>query len=241
MDKRGYICFVWDDGFKTDKTVAMQMQVDRGLSPKGTSFLIGNHVINDEPTRLNIAECKEMLDLGWDFQDHSYSHPVITSQFVDLTGDEMREDLQLMNDLFENYLHIPKPEHWSIPGGTLSEKVLNVVGRERKTIMVGGSRFITPYSNALMLPSFDISPLYEYTESRDITTSNRKITIRKVIDDVIKYGYGAVLYCHNMAEQTEMEAYEDALDYAITSGAQLVTLTEMYNIFKWRGYNIPVK
>lgn len=240
MDKRGYICFVWDDGFKTDKTVAMKMQLDRGLKPKGTSFIVGYHVVNNEPARLNIEECREMLDYGWDFQDHSYSHPVITSDFVDLTGDEMRADLQQMNDLFENKLHIPKPEHWSIPGGTLNEKVLNVVGRERKTIMVGGSRFITPYSNALMLPSFDISPKYKYIDYLD-ESGDRKQTIRKVIDDVVKYGYGAVLYCHEMSDSAEIEAYKDALDYSIASGAQLVTLTEMYNIFRWRGYNFPMK
>lgn len=239
MDKRGYICFVWDDGFLTDKTVALQKQLDRGIDPKGTSFVIASSVLGTNSDRLHIADCKEMLDYGWDIQDHTFSHSLNPS-FSEMTGEQIREDLQRANDFFINTLNTAKPEHWSVPGGTLSRKLLDVVSRERKTIMVGGSRFITPYTNALMLPSFDISPTYEYISDLD-ESGDRKQTIRKVIDDVVKYGYGAVLYCHEMSDLAEVEAYEDALDYAIASGAQLVTLTEMYNIFKWRGYNFPMK
>lgn len=241
MDKRGYIAFVWDDGFLTDKTIAMQMQLDRGLNPKGTSYIIGQAVLGTSANRLHVDDCLEMLDNGWDLQDHTFTHPTTTHQFVDFTGTEMREELQKSNDFFVNTLHTAIPQHWSIPGGTLTKKVLDVVGRERKTIMVGGSRFITPYTNALTFPSFDISPTYEYIASRDASTTDRKLTIRKVIDDVVKYGYGAVLYCHEMVDQSEIDAYEDALDYALQSGSQLVTVSEMYDIFKPRGYNNPIK
>lgn len=240
MNKRGYICFVWDDGFLTDKTVALQEQLDRGISPKGTSFLVGSTVIGSSLDRLHVSDCLEMLDAGWDFEDHTYTHPVGTTQFADLTGDEMREQLQESNDFFTDVLHTAKPDHWSIPGGTLTKKILDIVGRERKTIMVGGSRYITSLTNGLMLPSFDMSPTYQYTSNLD-TGGVRKNTIRKVIDDVVKYGYGAVLFGHDMTNADEVDAYTDALDYSLASGAQLVTLSEMYEIFNWRKNDIPVK
>lgn len=44
-----------------------------------------------------------------------------------------------------------------------------------------------------------------------------------------------------MTNADEVDAYTDALDYSLASGAQLVTLSEMYEIFNWRKNDIPVK
>lgn len=234
----GYIAIVIDDGRKTDVTVGLQKQLDRGMTPKGTSYIVGSY-IGSSDSWMDVSDCKTLLDNGWDLQDHTYTHGVYDDAFWTKTGNEIREELQLMNDFFTETLGTAKPKHWSIPGGTLTRKILDVVGRERETIMVGGSKFITPYSNALMFPSFDISPTYNQTKTSAL--SNRSATIYKVIDDCVTNNYACALFCHELEEQSEIDAYTDVLDYGLKSGAQFVTVSELYDIFKPRKVYIPVR
>lgn len=235
---QGCIALVIDDGHKTDLTVGLQEQLNRGMTPKGTSYIVGSY-IGSADTWLTVDDCKELLDNGWDLQDHTWRHGVYDDAFWQKTGEEIRAELQQMNTFFEETLHTAKPEHWSIPGGSLNRRILDIVRRERKTIMVGGSKFITKRSNALMLPSFDISPTYN--QSAISTDSSRIITIRKVIDDCVKYGYGCALYCHELSDSAEKDAYRDVLDYGKWAGAKFVTVSELYDIYKPIGVSYPVR
>lgn len=153
--KQGHICFVFDDGFVSDLT-AMQEQINRGINPKGTSFIIGGAIGGDG--RLTVEQCKTLLNNGWDLQDHSWSH--MNPHIHEMTGNELRADLKRMDDFFTNSLGVSKPKHYSIPGGTMTKLMQNVIGRERRTMMVGGSKILTSSSNRLMFNAFDISPSY---------------------------------------------------------------------------------
>jgi len=235
---QGCIAVVIDDGRKTDLTVGLQEQLNRGMIPKGTSYIVGNY-IGSSDDYLSVSDCKTLLNNGWDLEDHTYTHGVGDDSFYLKTGDEIRAELQEMNDFFVETLGTAKPKHWSIPGGSLNRKILDIVGRERETIMVGGSKFITPYSNALMLPSYDISPTYN--QSATSADSSRTITIRKIIDDCVKYGYGCALFCHELEEQTEIDAYRDVLDYGLWSGARFVTVSELWELYRPIKVNYPVR
>lgn len=227
MRKRGYICIVFDDGFKTDLTIGLQEQLDRGMTPKGTSYIIGSAVENwySGSTRMNADDCREILSHGWDLQDHSYHHYL--TQFdgggmENMTYAQLNEELDASDNLFRNVLGIYEPEHFSIPGGTLTKLMMDAIGARRKTIMVGGGKMITPYTNRLTVPSFDIS------------TFNANID--KIIDDTVEFGLASVLYAHELSDATAVAQYRHVLDYGLASGAEFVNVRDLWELFNWKGY-----
>ena len=224
MRKRGYLCIVFDDGFKTDLTIGLQEQLDRRMTPKGTSYVIGHAVDNwySGSTRMNADDCKELLSYGWDIQDHSYHHYLTNPGMEDMTYEELNEELDLSDNFFRNTLGIYQPEHFSIPGGTLTKLMMDAIGARRKTIMVGGGKILTPYTNRLTVTSFDIPNYYA--------------NIDKIIDDTVEFGLASVLYAHELSDSTAVEQYRHVLDYGLNSGAEFVNVRDLWELFKWKGY-----
>ena len=98
MKKQGYICIAFDDGNKTDLTIGVQEQLNRGMIPKGTSYIIGKYVAEwaEGSPKMNTNDCLEMLGYGWDLEDHSYSHSY-DGNMTQMTTAELNQELDLMD------------------------------------------------------------------------------------------------------------------------------------------------
>ena len=102
MIKGGAIAITFDDANSSDMLVGMQAMIDRGLEPKGTSYIPGSYV--GKTNRLTIENIVQMLSLGWDIQCHSYYHTIggVNGGMTSMTVQELMNDMKLQNDFFEN-------------------------------------------------------------------------------------------------------------------------------------------
>ena len=210
------IVMTFDDGNKTDYTVALPLQKEKGFNPKGTTYLITNWV--GVSNRLTVAEILEMIADGWDFQCHSNTHALggPDGGSTGLTPTEMFEEMQNVNLFFTSQLGIPIPEHNAYPGGASNDKLRNIWGTFRKTLVTTQQNFILPNVNRQLVPRFSLES-YAGLE--------RAI---KVIDTCLENGFSAIFMLHDLTTTEQIEAYSKTLDYIKKTGIKLATMKELY-------------
>lgn len=223
----GYIAIKFDDGNASDYTVAYQEQLKRGMTPKGTSFLIGSYIVNENPNSLTIAQCKELRDAGWSLQDHSYSHPSGESALINMTGDQILSQLHQQNEFFADYLNMPKPRIFQCPNGAINKLMQNVISLERDAIVFGQPYVLTtPFTNR-----FEMGTTFHEPQEGDPAD-----IVFRLIDDAMENGYAVNFGFHAMdVGSSGHKAYCDILDYGIRVGATFVTLEEEIDIFQLKG------
>jgi len=211
--KQGLIAFTWDDGHKTDVTVALQEQLDRGMEPKGTSYII----TGASPTnRMNIAEKLTLVNNGWDLQCHTHNHP-LGPNLTGHTAEQLHEEMQLSNAHFRDELGLPEPKHLAYPGGGHNKLVRDIVGLYRTTMRTTVPMPLSKKPNWHEIPSFPFDP------------ENLERNIR-IIDACVDYGLCATFYAHEFDSQARIDAYRAMLDHCLNRKIRLVTMTELYDI-----------
>lgn len=221
---QGSICLVFDDGYLTDKTQGLQAQLDRGMIPKGTSFICGSYVLGSDAKRLHVNDCIDLINNGWELGDHMYQHgiPGGGGAVIDMTPAELRENLNQTNEFFETYLNIPKPKHMACPGARCTQLMCDVISLERESIRVGQSKLVTPLSNKYAIPCC----------SAGLTDDHGNDLTYKYIDDAVSFGYCAVLLFHELTVDNGMlTRYNSVLDYGLKNGIRFVNFTEMCNLY----------
>lgn len=210
---RPLLMITFDDGYKTDMTVGMQEQLNRGLEPKGTSFIAPGLF---PELRLTKAEQMEMINQGWDIECHTYNHPVDVG-FDNLTAPEIHTEMQLINEHFES-MGLPFPQFHAYPGSKNNKLVRDIVGRYRLAMRTTDEGFITDKVDWHQVPSFNSA-----------TTSD--ILIPKyqwMTDQMVKQGFCASVHFHALDTPDKILGYTTLLDLVLEKNIKLVTFTEMY-------------
>lgn len=218
--KRGYIGVKFDDGYKSDLTLGLQAQLDRGMKPRGTSYICGQFVINGNTGRLNVNDCKELVEAGWTLGDHTFTH-TLEGALLTMTGDEIRLELSQMNDFFREYLNMPKPRIFNCPGGKIGRKAVEIISLEREGIAFGQPGvFVTPMTNRLNLPTTS----FAYSDNGGDAYA--------LIDDAMENGYAINFGFHEMTVgDASYTAYCNILDYGLKIGATFVSMDDELDIF----------
>ena len=221
--KPGTLAFVFDDAYKTDLSVGMQAQLDRGWEPKGTSYLITSYT---GELRLTVEEKLTLLDNGWDLQCHSHTHP-LDPNFTGMTSDEIHEEMQNVNAHFVNDLGIPPPEHHTPPGGATGQNTLvrNIVMRYRKTMMGRREKFIGPKPIMNLLSSNGGSGLAQHKTMSEL---------RNWMELCLKHGFHMAMSFHMLDTPELVDRYNEILDHVEDTQIQLVTISELYKILTQR-------
>ena len=209
------IAFTFDDSFKTDLTVGLQKQLDLGIKPKGTSYVITSPTYRN-PGRLSAEDMIHMINLGWDIQCHTHTHPVGAGGLTVYTAEQLYQEMQNVNTFFNDELGIPAPEHHAYPGGSSNDLVVNVLKRFRKT-MRGTQNFIVTDK-----PDWEQLPIYPYAKGDGYDP-------KKIVDLCAEKGTSAIFMIHELADPQLRSDYEDLLEYAVNSDVDLVTISELYN------------
>jgi peptidoglycan/xylan/chitin deacetylase (PgdA/CDA1 family) len=91
--------------------------------------------------------------LGWDFEDHTYSHPNLTI----LSADQIRSELEKVNAAFIAHGY-PTPKHIDYPYGDYNSYVESIVAQYRSSGKLGwGGHNFYPVSNWYEINVFEIN------------------------------------------------------------------------------------
>jgi len=210
---RGVLSLSFDDGNKTDLTIGYQGMIDRNIKPRGTTFLIPSFVA---PTRLTLQERIDLINGGWDMECHTYNH-AYAPDLTELTPNEIREELKLVNEYFIDILGIPSPTVIAYPGGATNDYVKGIIKPFRKMARGTQEGFITRNPDMLELQSFSF-----------ITNTLDKL--KWVIDMVNTYGLYADIRMHELETTEDIEKYGLLLDYIKQTNTRLVDMRELYQL-----------
>lgn len=90
--------------------------------------------------------------LSWDFEDHTYSHPYLTT----LSADQIRSELEEVNAAFNAHGY-PTPRHFNYPYGDYNSYVESIVAPYRSSGNLGwGGHNYYPVSNWYEINVFEI-------------------------------------------------------------------------------------
>lgn len=211
--KGGTLLISFDDGYKTDFTVALAAMEAKSMPLKATSFICGNYTAEH---RLQPTDMKTMISKGWDIQCHTFPHaydPALTER----TEDDVREQLRLNDDFFRTVLNMNPPIALAYPGGAYTEAVKNVVRTYRKLGRTCIEQYFTPYTDKLEIPSFSF-------DTADIPR------LQWIIDTCVKHGLYADIHCHEIsAALGNLDKYNAMLDHIKKTGIRLITYTDLYD------------
>lgn len=213
--KEGLIAITFDDGFVTDLTVGLQAQLDRGMEPKGTSYIIPSWTASN---RLSASQQLELVNNGWDLQCHSYTHTTggPNGGSTGLTAAQLHQEMQNVNAYFETTLGLPAPEHHAYPGGASNTLMHNIWGRYRKTLRTTQAEFCPTKPNRYRVPSIGFG-----------NTSNLAAYYR-IIDACDRHGLYMIAVLHELAGDL-VAHYGAILDYIkAKTNVRLVTISELY-------------
>lgn len=218
MIKGGAIAIAFDDANSSDMTVGMQALLDRGLEPKGTSYIPGSYV--GKTNRLTIENIVQMLSLGWDIQCHSYYHTIggVNGGMTSMTAQELMDDMQLQDNFFENEIGIPAPRHHAYPGGASSQMMHNIMGRYRDSFRTTQAQFFSKGVDKYRIPAF----------SFEGTTIEKIEEYKKIIDYVMANDLPIIVFLHDLYDEDKINAYGQILDYIKSKNTKLVTVSELY-------------
>ena len=207
----GILAITFDDGNKTDLTVGLQKQLDRGMDAKGTSFIIGSR---DSAGSLSNDDKFTLLDNGWDVQCHTYTH-LADGNLTTKTASEIHYEMQQNNAHFAS-LGLPYPDFMAYPGNAHNKLVRDICGKYRKMARSSAGQFISRKTPKMYLP------IMSSYMSGDV--------VLKEVDMLAKYDYAGTIMLHELETPEQIAAYEALLDYVLVKRIKLVTFTELYKL-----------
>lgn len=157
----------FDDGWEDNYTNAYKIISRVEPSIKGTIGLIGTRIGQDR--YLSDSQIKELKKDDWEFVNHSYTHPDLTT----LTDDEVR------NEIVRNFNIVSKYDpigayHFVVPYSSVDNKVLSVI--EENSL---SARYRPESPDHFPINRHDLG-FYEVTNKTDFKT------VRNIIDNAIE-------------------------------------------------------
>lgn len=129
----GVVIFGFDDGYFTDYKYALPLF--RKYDVRGTTYLIPKHLGGEYQGRqmLSREDILKMLDYGWDFQCHSFSHNSREGRYLaDMNRKGLRKDFILVDEKFDD-IGLPQPNHHAYPHGYFNQSVIEVLKKYRES------------------------------------------------------------------------------------------------------------
>lgn len=222
------IVFATDDGYISDYTIMYKEFKKRGIS--GTTFLVGESADTFRTNRMNWGLVNTIVDRGWDYQCHTYSHAYLDT----ITNSQVQSELNANDESFVKN-GLPKPKHTAYPGGRINDSNKEVILQNRLSTRSARHETVPhPYNTYDGIrKGNDILGI-----GCDVQTENRFRQITNAVDETIANNGVLVLYWHVVTPRgsTPTNQYEITqdfmvrlLDYVINSDVQVMTYSEMYD------------
>src|SRR5690625_2293612 len=227
--KRPLLVLTFDDGFETDYSIVYPLLKERDIV--GTSFINADHIETGKKSRrMTWEQIKEMEAGDWDIQGHTFTHPRLT----ELTDEEIHQEFELNNDAFEKN-GLSSPKHTAYPYGNHNENVRDIGKEYRKSLRRTKPVGDIPYNTWDNIDFHNLN-----ARGTDIHDDNieRLDERKKDIDLAIENDGILIFFSHEFKEsgaeqyETQVEYYEELIDYAIEKGMEFVTISEMYELVK---------
>jgi peptidoglycan/xylan/chitin deacetylase (PgdA/CDA1 family) len=219
MLKQGVILLSFDDTNIEDYTIAYQEQIDRGMQPAGTSYIITSR---SAAYHLTWTQMKEMMGNGWDIQCHSHTHP---SKWYDtpetMTVDEIAGEMTAVNGVFADN-GLPPPRHHAHPGGK----------DKRYNLLIGRTISLFRLSQRTVADSY-------ITKRVDLELLPTNSLVSMTLDEIEKifytcktYGLGYGLYTHSngLTDADALAKYRHVLDLSEDMGVRIVGINKLYEM-----------
>lgn len=226
--KKPLLVLTFDDGFETDYSIVYPMLSERGVL--GTSFVNGGHVNNGggKLRRMNWDQLRELESNGWDIQSHTYTH----QRLSELNEKEVNEEFFNDDKAFEEN-GLALPEHTAYPYGDHNSTVKSIGKDHRKTLRRTNPSNSIPYNNWDNIDFHNLS-----ARITDIHHNNSELLEERKddIDQTIENDGILIFYSHEfkkdvaMEYETQLEYYEELIDYAINKDIEIITMSEMYEL-----------
>jgi peptidoglycan/xylan/chitin deacetylase (PgdA/CDA1 family) len=225
VEKDPMIAVTFDDGYKTDYSVAYPYMTSRGI--KGTSYLSTIHIDEALPERMSWTNITEMMNSGmWTAQCHTYRH----SRLSEKTETEIRQQMLDVNSSFTT-VGLPAPSHHAFPFGDYNATVQDIINDYRETM----AKTSYAYTDINTYENFDYRLIERVTA--DINDDNKLQFVKNAIDYAIEQKGLLVLYWHEItpsivagsSTSTAQVYFEQIIDYIANSGIKSVTIDEMVN------------
>ncbi len=117
---RPVITLWFDDGWEDNYFNAYKIISRIDPSIKGTIGLIGSRIGQDR--YLKNSQILELKEAGWEFVNHSYTHPDLTK----LTDEEIKKEVEKNFSIVSKYDPMGA-YHFVVPYSSIDERVLNIV------------------------------------------------------------------------------------------------------------------
>lgn len=223
--RKPIIALTLDDGYASDYDIVYPLLRARGI--RATSYIwtarTGVH-----QRAMTWDQLHDLKNDGWGIECHTHDHP----RLGDMTDDQIREQMELVNAAFEEN-GFPHPRHHALPYGSGSneERVRKIIMEYRKTC-----RKIGAYSDAYNTYGLlDFSALN--AKGTDIYDGNKDTLIeerKSQIDDIVANRGMGIWVSHEfkldgaVQYETKLELFKIILDYALDKDVEFVTLEEFY-------------
>ncbi|MCC8186128.1 MAG: polysaccharide deacetylase family protein [Bacteroides sp.] len=124
QDKRCAISYTFDDGMKEHYTLVLPELEKHGF--KGTFWICGGFIENNEGGWLTWSQVKEMADKGHEMSNHSWSHPNLTK----LDREQLIREMEKNDSILLEKTGL-LPRTFCYPYNAYNEEVLRVASAHR--------------------------------------------------------------------------------------------------------------
>lgn len=224
IEKRPLAVVEFDDGFRSDYTLAFKYLESRGI-PYGTSYIF----TSDIEKRISPKELREMQLAGWEFGDHTYAHSIVPN----LTDDKIRESLEKNARNFKK-LGLKPPHHFAYPNRDRDERTDSIVSEYHKTWRVSGKPKkweddirINTVTEVDINPSSPTDKMLIAKQDIDLAASENRICF--LMGHAIYENWQAGI---NVGWSSQFDMWKEVIDYAIDKGLQFVTVSTAYELVR---------
>jgi peptidoglycan/xylan/chitin deacetylase (PgdA/CDA1 family) len=178
----GMLSFVFDDGFETDRTQALD--VFAGLGCVASSAVIVDRI--GHSGYMSADQIRELQAAGWEIMSHTVSHPnlrVASAARIEAELGGSFEDLRALGFDVRNLVY---------PYNKSDKLVEEIAGRYYRSGRGGGREFNDASTPRTLLRSFEIK--------------DDPLRIERIIDESARRGVWLILYHHRMMEKVYLSS-----------------------------------
>lgn len=199
---RGKLIFRFDDCHAIHREEYFPVLEEHGYP--GVEAVTRASVSVNKENRLSVVELLELQDAGWDLANHMTARRNVAS----LSEDELRADVQEMNDWFEEYDIERGTNVFVYPYGTYDETSLRVISEHFDLGLALGDTTNYSLSNPMTVPSYPAEAGIDPTKDR--------------IDRVAEYSSLGIL---QFGAQYDREEFEEIVEYVAERDDRIDVIT----------------
>jgi peptidoglycan/xylan/chitin deacetylase (PgdA/CDA1 family) len=153
----------FDDGWEDNYFNAFRITSRVDPSIKGTIGLIGSRIGQDRYLKNN--QILELKDSGWEFVNHSYTHPDLTT----LSDEKVLEEVEKNFNIVSKYDPVGA-YHFVVPYSSVDERVLNIIKDSSLS-----ARYVPESYDQFPISRYSLS-FFEVTNETDFDTIKQNIS-----------------------------------------------------------------